>query len=298
MFRHLLVPLDGAPPSEAAVPVAAFLADKAGASVTLLHVVERDAPATVHGERHLTTAEQAEVYLRGVAQRAFPPSAPVSIHVHKRTTQEVAHSLADHVEELEPDLVVMLSHGRPRLRQRVLGTMAQQLVGRGLAPVLLVRPGQDARAAMPFRQLLAPLDGRAEHEAGLGAAADVARLCGAPVHLLMVVPRLGDLGGERAAASQLLPSTAREMLDQSEHRGVEYLAGISARLQAQGVCSSAAVARGRPERVIRQAVRERQADLVVLGTHGQAGTKAFWAGSLGAKLIGGIEASFLLAPAN
>ena len=38
------------PDSEAALPVAAFLAQKSGAAVTLLHVLEAQAPQTVHGQ--------------------------------------------------------------------------------------------------------------------------------------------------------------------------------------------------------------------------------------------------------
>ena len=60
MFKHLLVPLDGSPLAEAALPAAAYLAQKLGASVTLLHVIEQDAPQEIHGERHLTDPDEAQ----------------------------------------------------------------------------------------------------------------------------------------------------------------------------------------------------------------------------------------------
>ena len=46
-FTSILVPLDGSPLAEAALPPAVALAGKLGARVTLLHVLEADAPATV-----------------------------------------------------------------------------------------------------------------------------------------------------------------------------------------------------------------------------------------------------------
>ena len=58
MFEHLLVPLDGSPGAEVAVAAAAGLARRRGAAVTLLHVLERDAPGAVHGERHLQGAAE------------------------------------------------------------------------------------------------------------------------------------------------------------------------------------------------------------------------------------------------
>ena len=48
MFKHILVPLVGSDPAEAALPVPGALARPLGASVTLVHVIERGAPQQVH----------------------------------------------------------------------------------------------------------------------------------------------------------------------------------------------------------------------------------------------------------
>ena len=81
MFKHLLVPLDGSTLAEAALPTAAYFAQTLGAGVTLLHVIERNAPDTVHRERHLTEPGEACDYLGEVRARAFPPEAQVEQHV-------------------------------------------------------------------------------------------------------------------------------------------------------------------------------------------------------------------------
>jgi nucleotide-binding universal stress UspA family protein len=298
MFRRLLVPLDGSRVSEAVLPMAATLAKQAGARVTLLHVIERHAPPTVHGERHLTTAAEAESYLAETARRCFPPGAAVDWHVHAPEITDVAHSLAEHAGELESDLVVMLAHGRKQLRRWFVGTVAQQVLRRSLAPILLVQAGPDGTVAVPFRQILVPLDGRAEHEAGLPAAVELARLASAPVHLLMVVPTPSALGGSEAATGQLLPTATREVLELAEQEGVQYLERHVERLREAGIPASATVARGEPADVIRDTAARLAADLIVLGTHGSAGVEAFWSGSLGQRLLGRIPASFLLAPAK
>ena len=59
MLKHLLVPLDGSRLAEAALPAASFVAGRLGARVTLLHVIERDAPQEIHGERQLSEPEEA-----------------------------------------------------------------------------------------------------------------------------------------------------------------------------------------------------------------------------------------------
>jgi nucleotide-binding universal stress UspA family protein len=298
MFHRLLVPLDGSPSAEAALPTAAFLAQQANARVMLLHLVEHHAPATVHGQRHLTSAAEAESYLADVARRSFPPTVDVVWHVHDREIDDVAHGLADHAGELDCDLVVMLSHGQWDFRRWLSGSLAQQVVRQAPSPILLLRAGPDGTIPVPFRQLLAPLDGRPEHESGLPAAIDLARLSAAPVRLLMVVPTLTTLRGEDAAAGQLLPAATREMLDLAEREGTEYLQRHLLRMREEGVEATAAIARGEPAAMISDAARELKADLVILATHGSAGVEAFWTGSLGQRLIGKLPASFLLAPAG
>src|SRR5437764_19449 len=68
MYRRLLVPLDGSRLAETVLVVVERLAAVYRATVVLLHVIERGAPATVHGERHLRTA--VEVALGPAQERA------------------------------------------------------------------------------------------------------------------------------------------------------------------------------------------------------------------------------------
>lgn len=296
MFKHLLVPLDGSQLAEAVLPAAVVLAERTGARVTLLHVVERHAPRSVHGDAHLRSAEEAEPYLRRIAAERFPAGIVVGWHVHHRQTDRLAASLADHAEELQPDLILMVDHGRWRPEQWLFGTVSQQLIKESDTPVLLLRPGADGAASARFREILVPLDGRPEHEAGLPAAAELARLSQASLRLLMVVPTQGSLPGEEAAASQLLPTATRQLLELAAEQGAEYLGRQLESLKSSGVPAAASLARGDPIEQIEKAVRQYSADLVVLSTHCAAGAEAFWSGSMGQRLIAKLPISLLLVP--
>ena len=48
MFKHILVPLDGSKLAEATLPAARSLAMTFKAPVTLLHIIEQDAPEEIH----------------------------------------------------------------------------------------------------------------------------------------------------------------------------------------------------------------------------------------------------------
>ena len=69
LSSHLFVPLDGSELAEVALPVAAALARGRESRITLLHVIEAAPPATIHGERHIQTDEEAADYLAEVADR-------------------------------------------------------------------------------------------------------------------------------------------------------------------------------------------------------------------------------------
>jgi nucleotide-binding universal stress UspA family protein len=298
MLKRLLVPLDGTRLAETVLPVAASLAEKAGARVTLLHVLERAAPAKVHGETHLTSAEEAQQYLERIARESFPPSVPVDWHVHHRPIADVAHSVADHADELEPDLIVMARHGHRHFMQLFFGSIPQQVIRQTPTPVLLVQPRPDHTVPASFQHVFVPLDGQPEHEVALPLAAEIARLYEATIRLMMVVPTRGALAGSTAAVGQLLPAATTEVLDLAEQSGVEYLAHHLEGLQAEGGHAVATIARGDPLDVLQHTLQENGADLVAMGTHAAAGTQAFWAGSIGQKLLDRIPASFLLVPVS
>ncbi len=297
MFKHLLVPLDGSRLAEAALPAAAYLAQKLGAPVTLIHIIERDAPQAVHGERHLTNTEEALAYLDEVAQRGFPPGLHVERHVHTSQMTDVARGIVDHGEELAPDLIVMCTHGRGGLRDFLFGSIAQQVVNRGTIPVLIIHPtGADEEPPFICRRLLVPLDGMPDHEQGLQVAVGLARVCRAELHLILVVPTLATLSGPHAAAGRLLPGATTELLELTQQEAEAHLFRHLTQLQAQGLSVKVEVGRGEPVATIIDTARKANVDLIVLGTHGRAGMDAFWAGSIAPKVSSRSHLPLLLVP--
>jgi nucleotide-binding universal stress UspA family protein len=296
MFKHLLVPLDGSTPAEAALPAAAYLAARCGARVTLLHIIERDAPATIHGARHLHQREEAAAYLEEIRTRAFPAGAAVACHVHKAAMADVARGIVEHEDELALDLVVMCAHGRRGLHEKIFGRIAQQVVGLGRVPVLLIRPPVSGAATFDCRTILVPEDGQPEHEIGLQVATDLVRATGARLALLFVVPTAATLSGSDAVSSQLLPSATRIMLELAERGARDHLQRHLAALA--GLHAQANVLRGDPAQEVVAAAEQLDADVVVLATHGKAGSEAFWSGSVAAKIIRACPRPLLLVPAQ
>jgi len=298
MFTHLLVPLDGSPLAESVLPTTAALADKLHSEVTLLHVIERGAPAAIHGARHLTASADADTYLLDAAHQ-MPGDLHVARHVHTVEENDVAESIVQHVGELGADLVVLVTHGRGKLRHKLFGGIAQRVAGRGGVPILLVPPGEPAPApGFVCHTMLVPLDGDAAHEQGLAPAASLAKACHADVHLLAVVPTLGTLKGEQAATGQMLPGTTAALLELDEDRALAYVTDQVTKLATQGLSVTAEVRRGDPAGMILETAGRIAADVIVLGTHGRSGLDAFWSASVAPRIAQKAHVPLLLVPVS
>jgi nucleotide-binding universal stress UspA family protein len=297
VFKHVLVPLDGSRLAEAALPVAAYLAGRMRASITLIHIIERNAPAEVHSDRHLTDVQEATDYLNQTAQRAIPGETPVETHVHTAEVSDVPRSIVDHAGELGQDLIVMCAHGRSGARDWLFGSIAQQVIAMGTIPVLLVRPtGESEAQAFTCKTILVPLDGVPEHEEALPMAAELARVCEARLHLFMAIPTLATLAGREAAAAMLLPGATRAMLDMDMTGGEGYLQRCCERLAETGLAPTREVGRGDPAPSIVEAAERIQASMIVLGTHGTVGSQAFWERSVPPKVSSRTTIPILLVP--
>jgi nucleotide-binding universal stress UspA family protein len=297
MFKKILVPLDGSPLAETSLPAAAFLARKLGASVTLLHVIERNAPQEVHGQRHLVDLNEAGAYLDMLIRQVFPAGMQVNGHVHGIETDDVAREIAAHAGQFSSDLIVLCTHGSGGLKGLLFGRIAHQVIANGSTPVLIIDPAKGWKA--PERGcgcLLIPLDGEADHEQGLPVAGELARVCEASLHLLRVVPTLRTLRAEHAVTGRLMPRSTAAMLDLAKEEAMAYLREKADVFKETGIDITAEVLRGEPARTIIKASKKAKADLIVLGTHGKTGTDAFWSGSITPRVCADCDVPILLAP--
>lgn len=297
MFKHILVPLDGSRMAESAVPAAAFLAARLKARVTLIHVVEKNAPSSVHGQTHLVRANEAAAYLDEIARQGFPREIRVECHVHSSEVENVARSIIAHADELGHDLVVMCSHGRGRALHLFLGSIAQKVIAGDSRPVLITHPDERGEPrAFSCRNILVPLDGDPEHAQALPIARELARTCQASLHLAMVIPWVSNLTGEMTVTGRMLPATTSRMLNMAMQDAEAYSARLIEELHSQGFSAGGHVLRGDPAKIIVEATNRAPIDLIILATHGKTGMEALWAGSVTNKICSQSKVPLLLIP--
>jgi nucleotide-binding universal stress UspA family protein len=285
VFTRLLVPLDGSTLAESSLPAALEVGRRLRADIVLYHALERDAPATVHGDRHLTDPDEAGRYLGGVAEWFAGQGITAAPRVDA-AAGDVGARIAAAAAREQADLIVLCTHGSGGLRGLLFGRVAQQVLQRGTVPVLLVPPSAAGREqGFGCRSILVPLDGSGTAEMAVPAAAALARGFAAEMVLAIVIPTVETISGERAAAIRLMPTAASALLDAEAADGTEYLDAMVRTLAGRGLQASAAVERGEPVRALLDVAAARSADLIVIATHGRSGVGAVWAGSVAQRII-------------
>jgi len=75
-----------------------------------------------------------------------------------------------------------------------------------------------------------------------------------------------------------------QVLEMAESELLTFLSEMAGPLHKPDVGFSIKVGRGDPAVLITETADDVEADIVILGTHGKAGTTAFWSGSITAKV--------------
>jgi nucleotide-binding universal stress UspA family protein len=150
-WKKILCPVDFSGPARSAMHVAADLAVRFGAKMTLFHAYPMPGYTLPEGsilaspkmlqdlssqaEAHLTTWKaEAEGFGAGQVATAMSVGEP-------------AGEIAEFARQGAFDLVVVGTHGRTGLRHALLGSVAERVVRRVTCPVLTVRPESEGREA-------------------------------------------------------------------------------------------------------------------------------------------------------
>ncbi len=266
MFRTVVVPLDGTPFAEQALPWALSIARRARAGLGLvrghvLYALREPAAAWVPFDP-LEEAEckrEEQLYLDGTA-RWLSSMAPVPVSTALVPGVD-AEGLLAYIQENRPDLVVMATHRRGPVGRFVLGSVADQVVRRSGAPVLLVRSTAEPLPEPAPARLLVPLDGSALAEQALGPAAELARALEVRCAVVRVV-----------------------VPDETEADARIYLQGIAERLRNEGLRVETRVlaARHASEAILHLLGPD---DVVALATHGRGGLGRIVLGSVADQVI-------------
>jgi nucleotide-binding universal stress UspA family protein/uncharacterized membrane protein YfcA len=259
-FERFLVASDGSEFSAAAVREAIGMARKCGARVHVMALVATGVEHEGLGEAILKQElDMAQAHLEQVRQQAAELQVSCETHlIHGQTVDQEIVDLADH---LKVDMIVMGRRGRRGLARMMLGHATAQVIGRAHCNVLVV----PRAARIEGRQILLATDGSRFAETAAVTAASLARICQTRVTVISVIKP--SYGAER-----------RTEAEQAVERVLTHMA-------SEGIASEGTVLHGHPAEMIAMVAREKNADLIVTGSHGRTALERVLIGSTSERIL-------------
>jgi len=312
MFQRILVPLDGSPRAERAIPVAVRIARASGGTVILVRAIDTivdfwmaDIPQAklTEGENYLADI-RAAIDLEGVATEVKLLSGPAASIILR-----TAHSS-------QADLIVLCSHGYTGLTRWAMGSVAEKVAHHATIPLLVLREegpipaGPHPDTVRPLRALVA-LDGSALSATVLEPAAFLIDALAVPVagalHLVRV---LKPVVAEKDM--QQFESTIDS--EQALHEAKHYLSTMAKQLHEKLVASvgtdlkltvtwSVTVNTDVADAIVRLAENGEDTeetgvfggyDVIAMATHGQSGVPRLVIGSITNRVLNATRLPLLI----
>jgi nucleotide-binding universal stress UspA family protein len=270
MQSTILVPLDGSPLAEHALPYAERLAKATSARLILCRALSASKlePTEIVG-----AVDEAHAYMQGVADQLTSRGRMVETTI---PWGDPADEILEQARAARADLVLMATHGRSGLGRWLYGSVADEVLRRASVPLFMVPPGSDEPwSSDRAPRILVPLDGSQLGEAALGPAGAWATQLGSEIVLVQLIPfppysSFADSSGYVVA---LDPAAA---LAEAQR----YLSEVAGRLRSTVKQVRLRAELGEPSVAIAQVAANEKANLIVMATHGRSGLARLVLGSV------------------
>jgi nucleotide-binding universal stress UspA family protein len=145
MFKHILLPTDGSPLSEAALRKGIQFAKAINARITgccvifAMHHFSLDSDIGAEFKKQAEAAVQAEVIKTLLAIERAAQEAGVPCETVQKKNDQPYEAIIEAAQERGCDLIIMASHGRGGAQGLLLGSETQKVLTHSKVPVLVYR---------------------------------------------------------------------------------------------------------------------------------------------------------------
>ncbi|HQZ46360.1 MAG TPA: universal stress protein [Usitatibacteraceae bacterium] len=260
-FERIMLATDGSEFCTDAELVSLEVTAKVGGTLLIASVVVTNPAAEVISPEAIGDAEQETRALLNRIYGVAVEKAIAAESVFRRGPDPLQEILAA-AEEHNADVIVMGRRGKRGLLRRMIGDATSRAVGTAKCSVLVVPEG----ATMWRRRILLATDGSRFSDAAAVAATRLAELCRLPVTVVSMIRE--SFNEERAALAE------------------EAATRVQSHLRQKNIDADKVVLRGDPDKLILETAQSREADLIVMGTHGRTGWERVTVGSVTESVIG------------
>jgi nucleotide-binding universal stress UspA family protein len=265
---HILVTTDGSKNSLAALGAAGPLTKAAGASLTLVRILD---PRLDCGDAFAPTLAEAVELTRSRWQAELENALSASGYagacsvVIKERNENVASAILRTATEQEADLIAMTTRGSGRLHRALLGSVSLDVLGRSGLPVLVAGPRFAPKEVGSVYRLVVTTDGSPGSLAAMRELGQRLALPGIAITLLRVCWP-GDIDSEDEAQLQ------------------EIAASLTAATQVSVVVREMALIDGAAQGIL-DIGQELAADALAMATEGHRGAYHVFSGSVSLSVV-------------
>jgi len=257
-MKKIIVPIDFSEQSEFALEAAAQLADKHGAEIFALHMLELS--DTLTNTDDAVQQQQAVLFLKAAEKRFHSFLDKPYLNGIKLTPIVKHFKVFDEINEVaqkhKVDLVVMGSHGADGLNEIFYGSNAEKVVRNSEIPVLVIK---SRIQHLKIENLVFACDFEEESLSAFSKARDFADSLSAKLDLVYINTPGNDFLSTKDAYERI----------------TQFLAKANVGLEVQ-IYSDYSVEKG-----ILNYSAENSADAIAISTHGRKGLSHFFMGSIG-----------------
>ena len=143
-IKRILVPTDFSPPSQIALEYAVDLAQRVGAAIHLMHVLEDQAFGAAYPDGFFAELPGVRAQMLEHAHRQLGDCIARCKDANVEVTSQVvfgrpASAMCEQAQRRGTDLIVMGTHGRSGFAHLLLGSVAERVIRMAPCPVLTLR---------------------------------------------------------------------------------------------------------------------------------------------------------------
>jgi nucleotide-binding universal stress UspA family protein len=268
-MEKIMVATDGSKYSETAVREAINLAKICSGNLIAVSVVKTNLEFDSVLPQFVERAEQ-EAIKNLDSVKAQAAKKDVTCMTIVSLSEEPYEDIVRHASKNNVDTIIMGTHGKTEMKRLMMGSVTALVIGHAPCNVLVL----PLNAKVECKNVLIATDGSKYSDSAASEAIGIAKRCGSSLIVISVASSDADLGS-----------------------AINNVNKVSKIAEEEGIKVKSVVAKGKPYEAIVETSKQKEVDLIVVGSHGRTGLTRLLMGSVTERVIGHAEAAVLVVKA-
>ena len=266
---NLMVATDGSKYGESAVREAIRLAKICSSNLIAVSVVKTNIEFDSVLPQFVEKKEKEAIkHLESVKAQAAEEGVNCVTIVSRN--EEPYEDIVHHASENNVYMIMMGTHGRSEMKRLMMGSVTAKVIGHASCNILVL----PLNAKVECKNVLIATDGSKYSEAAASEALGIAKRCGSSIIVLSVALSDAELTATQDNVNKVSEAAAKE-----------------------DIKTTSIVTKGKPYESIIETAKQKEVDVIVVGSHGRTGLARLLMGSVAERVIGLSESAVMVVKA-